>query len=341
MQSLMSWPQRSRPARAERTGDPLLERAIARPHASGDLGITLPGASEIRRLSMRRLRRIESAHRRKARPWRLVVVLFVAASATYGLWSGGELQRLFDQAHNGIGALAVAAGLGAQTIVIEGQDHVANAQIARALGVKPDTVLFTYNTDAAQRRLEQIPWIKRAEVMRLLPSTLQVVIHEHTPYAIWQNKGVTYVVDRKGKVLAPAARQAYPKLPIVVGQGAAIHAASLFRTLQRFPAVDRQLLAAIRVGDRRWNLMLTSGITLLLPSDDVAAALQSLLAVDRQHGLLDRNLASIDLRLSDRITVRLNDKQARPPAGIAAVVPPNNVPTASTRPTTMTTKGNT
>ena len=36
--------------------------------------------------------------------------------------------------------------------------------------------------------------------MRLLPSTLQVVVEERTPYAIWQNSRQTYVVDAEGVV---------------------------------------------------------------------------------------------------------------------------------------------
>ncbi len=74
--------------------------------------------------------------------------------------------------------------------------------------------------------------------MRLLPSTLQVVVEERTPYAVWQNKGQTYVVDAEGVVLAPALREAYASLPLVVGEGAAKSAAELYDQLDALSAIS-------------------------------------------------------------------------------------------------------
>ena len=55
--------------------------------------------------------------------------------------------------------------------------------------------MLTFDTAAAKSRLEAVPWIRHAQVMRLLPSTLQLVIEEREPYAVWQNQGKTFVVD--------------------------------------------------------------------------------------------------------------------------------------------------
>jgi cell division protein FtsQ len=330
VQSLMSWPAWSWQSRSKHRTDPLLERAIALPRKHGLPSISLSDR-QVRRVAQRRLHRIALAHREKALPWRLIVLLLLSLSAGYGMWSGGQLERLYTQAHDGIGALAVAAGLGAETIVVQGQNHATDNEIAKALGVTGSTVLFTYDTDAAKARLERLPWVKHAEVMRLLPSTLQVVLEERTPYAIWQHKGLTYVVDKHGVVLAPAVPEAYPKLPIVVGVGAPAHAAALFKTLDRFPDLRQKLLGAIRVGDRRWNLKLASGLEIMLPDDNVGQALTDLMQLDKQRGLFSRNISIVDLRLADRITVRLDDEQN---TESLAAKRPTEVPTA-------TIKGNT
>ena len=140
-----------------------------------------------------------------------------------------------------------------------------------------------------------------------LPSTLQVVVEERTPYAVWQNKGQTYVVDAEGVVLAPALREAYASLPLVVGEGAAKSAAELYDQLVAYADLKQKLIAAIRVGDRRWTLKLASGLEIMLPDDNVGEALNSLAKLDAERGLLKRDIAAVDLRLLDRVTVRLRD----------------------------------
>ena len=79
--------------------------------------------------------------------------------------------------------------------------------------------MLAFDTDAAKERLEAVPWIKHAQVMRLLPSTLQVVIEERVPFAMWQSRGKTYVVDAEGTVIAPAVREAYAEPSARRGRG--------------------------------------------------------------------------------------------------------------------------
>ena len=71
------------------------------------------------------------------------------------------------------------------------------------------------------------------------------------------------------------------------------------------------LRASILVAERRWNLRLTNGIDVRLPETDVAAALDRLVALDRDKKLLSRDITMVDLRLPDRVTVRLSDAAAQ------------------------------
>jgi cell division protein FtsQ len=152
------------------------------------------------------------------------------------------------------------------------------------------------------------------------------MIEEREPYAVWQNKGKTFVVDDQGVVLAPALPQAYPDLPLVVGEGASEHAAALYATLQSYDQLKQKMLAALRVGDRRWTLKLRTGTEIMLPDDNIEVALQSLTELQQEHGVLERDWSVIDLRLLDRITVRTREAAIVPPDDIA----PSDVPTAAT-----------
>ncbi len=226
-----------RPVR--KSNDALLARGIAVP-ARRFAGLKLPGFGGAKRPGGAALDRGSGA-------WRVVVVLLLAGAAGYGFWISGE-DGLYGQTKRGAEALTIAAGFGVKRITVEGQQHITDAELTRALGAGPGSFMLAFDTDAAKQRLEQVPWVKHAQVMRLLPSTLQVVIEERVPFAVWQSRGQTYVVDVAGAVIAPAVREAYASLPLVVGEGAGKNAADLFETLKPFDSVTKQMVAALRVG---------------------------------------------------------------------------------------------
>ena len=84
--------------------------------------------------------------------------------------------------------------------------------------------------------------------------------------------------------------------------------------LDRFPDVRAAMRAAVLIGERRWNLRLKTGLDVRLPETDPEAALERLVKLDRDKKLLSRAIAVIDLRLADRVTVRLADAAAPPRA---------------------------
>jgi cell division protein FtsQ len=268
--------------------------------------------------------------------WLGLSVLFLASAVVYGAWIGGQTSKLFDLFTGGVEHLAVAAGFGVKRVTVEGQQHATDTDITAALNAGPNTMMLGFDTDAAKARLEAVSWIRHAQVMRFLPSTLQVVVEERTPYAVWQKDGHTYVIDNEGVVLAPALRDAYADLPLVVGAGAGTNAAQLYDDLGPYPALKERLIAAIRVGDRRWTLKLASGPDIMLPDDNVGEALSSLTKLEQQRGVLERDIAAVDLRLLDRVTVRLRETASAAPADEAAQ---QDVPTSSTK--GVRTKGKT
>lgn len=323
-------------ARGRGSQEALLARGIASARKPSS---RLPMLAGTRRLIIRNPKTIRLARMGQDRvrgKWLALCALFLGSALVYGAVIGGQTTRAYDALTGGIEHLAVVAGFGVKRITVNGQLHATDAAITAALDAGPDTMMLGFDTDAAKARLESVPWIKHAQVMRLLPSTLQVVVEERDPYAVWQNKGQTYVVDADGVILAPALREAYPGLPLIVGEGAGKAASQLFDQLVPYDGLKQNLLAAIRVGDRRWTLKLASGIEIMLPDDNLAEALASLTKLDREHGVLKRDIAAVDLRLLDRVSVRLREAAAETAPG---GTPQAEVPTASTK--TAPAKGKT
>ncbi|BAQ17036.1 cell division protein FtsQ/DivIB [Methyloceanibacter caenitepidi] len=259
--------------------------------------------------------------------WQLLCAAFVASAVLYGAIVGGQIEKIFNATVTGAERAAVAMGFGVKRVVVEGQRNATDFAITTALGAGPETFMLAFDTDAAKDRLEAVPWIRHARVMRLLPSTLQVEIEERDPYAIWQNKRQTFVVDSEGVVLAPALPQAFPHLPLVVGEGAGKHAAALYQTLEPYTDLKSRMLAALRVGDRRWTLKLRTGTEVMLPDGNIEMALEALQKLERERGVFEQDIAAIDMRLLDRITLRLRETAA---ASAQDTTTPAGVPTSAT-----------
>lgn len=261
---------------------------------------------------------------RTPRAWRVAAVTFISTAVVYGLSAGGYFGRSADFAARKMSTIMVSAGFRVARVTIEGQNRVGNQEIMRALKLDSSVSTLGFETTAAQKRLEKLPLIRRARVMRLLPSQLHVVIEERVPYAIWQHKSALSLVDQDGTVLEKLKDGARPNLPLVVGAGAAENARDLLNELARWPQVKAKVQAAIRVADRRWNLKLANGLEIRLPEENIARALKKVAELDRTQKILSGDAVAVDLRLSDRVTIRLG-KEAAPRRDSAFTASPGKI----------------
>jgi cell division protein FtsQ len=111
-------------------------------------------------------------------------------------------------------------------------------------------------------------------------------------------------------VVEPYVAKRFAKLPLVVGDGAEQRAHDFLVLIGKYPQLRDQVQASVLVAARRWNLKLKNGIEVRLPETGVAPALDTLAELDRDKKLLTRDIESVDLRLPDRVTVRLSDEAA-------------------------------
>jgi cell division protein FtsQ len=220
----------------------------------------------------------------------------------------------FRDARDGIRERLLAwsgqTGLVVRKVVVEGRRWTPPAALRSKLGVRLDMPLLAVDTAAVKDRLETLPWIERASVARLLPDAVQIRLLERQPLALWQRDGRFEVIDRSGAVIEGALQddpEEFKHLRVLVGDGAPQEAASLFALLSTEPALSGRVVAATRVGERRWNVHLDDDLEVLLPERDVLGAWRLLAAKARDDALLERAVTVIDLRfLPERLRVRLD-----------------------------------
>jgi cell division protein FtsQ len=249
--------------------------------------------------------------------WRLLLrrqrrllrpALFVTACGLAMLGFVAGVQALGRGASFGerFGHLTAALGLDVHHVLVEGRQKTPPDLLRRALAIEQGDPLLTYSLAAARDRLERIEWVRSAEVRRVLPDTVVVELTERRPFAVWQHDGRFVLIDRDGNTVTDSDVAKFAsQLPLLVGAGAPQAAAALIDALAGDPGILQHMQAAVRVGDRRWNLQMGSGASVMLP-EGVAAqtqALATLVKLQAAHRLLDRPLAAIDLRLPDRLVI--------------------------------------
>jgi cell division protein FtsQ len=207
-------------------------------------------------------------------------------------------------AEQGFYDLTLRAGLSVENVLVEGRRRSKRSAVIEALGVARGVPILRLDPHAAKTRLEGLPWVYRASVVRRLPETVYVRLIEREPLALWQNNGELAVIDRSGGIIPGAEAGRFAKLPLVVGEDAADHAAELLAMLAKEPVLKAKVAAAVRVRGRRWNVRLDGGIDVRLPEEGAAAAWAQLARIQREHGVLERDVVLIDLRMPDRLVVR-------------------------------------
>ncbi len=222
--------------------------------------------------------------------WVLTGFLTLLAVLSLAQWPGRS------EALARLDVLAVKLGLGVTQIGVTGLDRAMTDDVFAAIQVSPGSSILAFDAEAASVRLEALPWIKSVSITRALPGEVTARLTERTPFAIWQNRQMPFLIDKDGRTLEPAAPSDYPDLPIVAGAGAAEEAGKILALVARYPQIRERLGAAVRVAGRRWTLKLKNGPELLLSASDPEASLARLEALSSEYKLLDRSLAAIDLR---------------------------------------------
>jgi len=215
-------------------------------------------------------------------------------------WFGRQAEALQQAALTGTADL----GLRVEEVYVEGRSRTDGATILARLGLKLGDPILGIDPRTARADLEALPWVSAASVERQLPDTIFIRLKERQPLALWQQKGVIRLIDLDGEVIPEIEPRRFAHLPLVVGRDAPVHAAKLIAVMNSEPELRDRVTAAVRVAGRRWNIQIEGRIDVRLPEDNAAAAWAQLARIERQQGVLSRDVIVVDLRLPDRLVVR-------------------------------------
>ena len=239
-----------------------------------------------------------------------LTLAFFSAVIGYGLWQGGHIDgfiRAHGEPHH---ALARAVGLSLDQVTISGISQIGENEVLAAAGLDVKVSLAFLDVNDLRERLERVPMIKSATVRKLYPNELVITLTEREAHAIWQNNGELFVIASDGTVIGLMQDERYVDLPFVVGEGATARSKDYLALLEAAGPLKQRIRAGTLVAGRRWTLKMDNGMDVRLPESGAADALARLVKLEHEQKILEKDVLAIDLRMADRVVVRLTEEAA-------------------------------
>jgi cell division protein FtsQ len=146
------------------------------------------------------------------------------------------------------------------------------------------------------------------EAMRATVVALDPVKSARLYVRLWRNERGLQLLDNEGVLVGPAfVRADWPELPLIVGDGADKYVTEALDLVAAAEPLSTRLRGLVRMGERRWDVVLDRDQRILLPETEAVQALERVIAMDQAVDMLERDLVAVDLRLPNRPTLRMTD----------------------------------
>ena len=221
--------------------------------------------------------------------------------------------------YRGVALIAAASSLQIGHMVVRGHERLSAGEVLALVdGLRGQNILAV-DLDVWQRKLLSSPWVESATIRRVLPSTLEITVHERRPMGIGRLGTAMYLVDARGVIIdeyGPA--YADIDLPIIDGIGAAPHeggsivdvaraefAARVIGALSARPELARRV-SQIDVSDLHDAVLILDGDPALLRLGDMEFVARLQQYIDLAPALHERldGIDYVDLRFDERLYVR-------------------------------------
>lgn len=146
--------------------------------------------------------------------------------------------------------------------------QVTPTQVEQAARVAVVGNFFTVDLDGVRAACEKLPWVRRAEVRRRWPDTLELDLEEHVAVARWrQPDGESRLVNDHGEVFAASSEQ---QLPTFSGpEGAASDILARYQEFDRMlEGIGRRVETIVLSRREAWQIRLDDGMLVELGRDE-------------------------------------------------------------------------
>jgi len=193
-------------------------------------------------------------------------------------------------------------------MVIEGASDSVADDIREILPVDFPISSFDLDLQAMRERIEELDAVAQADLRIRAGGVLEIRIVERQPAAVWRVHGDLELLDAEGRRVAVLdSRLERPDLPLLVGVGAERAVPEALALFEAAAPVRERIRGLVRVGERRWDLVLDRDQRIMLPEREPVQALLQVMALNEAQELLARDVTVVDMRIPARPTLRLSE----------------------------------
>ncbi len=191
-------------------------------------------------------------------------------------------------------------------MAIDGAEGPLAAEIRAVIPLEFPQSSFDLDLSALRNQVANLSGVKTVGVRIRPGGVLHIEVEPRIPVAIWRNEDGLVLIDDGGvQVVDVAARSDYPALPLIAGLGAERHVSEALKLNRAAAALGDRFRGVARMGDRRWDVVLDRKQRIMLPEIGALAALERVIALERVHEVLTRDVSRVDMRLGKRPTIRM------------------------------------
>lgn len=233
----------------------------------------------------------------------------LAVLSLAGFVASGRYDSFTQEQGRPVDFLARLCGFGVKRVTITGISRMYEREVLAAAGIDWRSSVPFLDVNEARERLLRVPLIAQASVRKIYPNDIAITQVEREPAALWQKDGVINVIAADGTVIDAMRDDRYASLPLVVGENANAKLPEYLALVAAAGPLADRIKAGTYVSGRRWTLKL-DGVDVRLPEEDPAGALARLVRLERKDQLLEKDIIAVDLRMTDRVVVRLTEEAA-------------------------------
>lgn len=238
-----------------------------------------------------------------------VVLPFMVAFSIASLWLSSEANRtqVMTWVNDLRDSVESRPEFTVQLMAVDGASPELSREIRKRLDLAFPVSSFDLDLPAMRDLILDLAPVRDVRLRVMPGGTLQVDVDERSPVMLWRDLSGLYLLDQEGvRVAQVTQRASFEGLPLVAGEGADTHVEEAMAIFAAAKPLGDRLRGLVRVGERRWDVVLDRGQRILLPQTGGVAALERVIALGEAQDMLARDLVAVDMRLPDRPTIRMN-----------------------------------
>ncbi len=198
-------------------------------------------------------------------------------------------------------------------MAIDGASDQVSTLLRDVMPVSFPVSSFDLDLEGIQTLVEEMDAVANASVRIRSGGVLQIDVVERIPAVVWRSRTGLELLDAEGhRVAELSQRRDRHDLLLLAGDGASKAVPEALALHQAAQLIEGRVRGLLRVGERRWDVVLDRDQRILLPETDAVAALQRVIAMNeaQELDLLQRDVTVVDMRTPDRPILRMSPDAA-------------------------------